>query len=55
MLQRFFRLVHRCTACGDDYWRVEDLLVLFPTLFVGLLDQPGSDTWDNCLIHLQMC
>jgi len=44
--QRSFKGV---VACLDVCWRVEDLLALFPTLFVGLLSQLGSDTWETCL------
>lgn len=49
------RSVEGVVACLYVYWRVEDLLALLPTLFLGLLGQFCSDSWETCLIHLKMC
>lgn len=46
-------MVYTCVAtCVDVFWRVEDLLALLPTLFVGLLGQHGNDSWKKCLAYL---
>lgn len=47
----YCKSIRGIAACSDVCWRVEDLLTLLPTLFVGLLSQPGSDTWETCLYN----
>lgn len=46
VLQRFLAFLRGVLACGDDGWRVEDFLGNFPTLFIGALGPPRSDTWE---------